>query len=795
MQPSVRIDSLPVDLTLDEAVDAVYGDDLRWIEEKLRASLSVLVECDKQLVPFLYRALRRGLRREVEGNRLRCRLVAGRPRAASTIGTGGATSTSGGAAQSTSGGAPAGGPPAPSAGQAEDESAHGIIGRILEDLGSAVRAAESDSVIVMPHLDLLTTTTRSGLSLEARSAIAWFYENPDVVFLGFSDPTFELPKAVENVYSAKRTVTGIPRDTLRRVITRREARKLGHEELDPFRLYKYVSGLNVVKFRRILEHFHERLDFDPDRPEGADEIYRDIREMTLVGDLEVPRVPWDEIGGYDKVKTRIREEILDLLAAHSSAASVEDKKRIEELIPKGMVFVGPPGTGKTYFAKAIATAIDGTAIVVSGPELKSKWVGESEANLRAAFTRARKSAPSVIIFDEIDSFASVRGLYAGSGVEHSMVNQLLTEMDGFRKEELVFIIGTTNFPDALDPALLRPGRFELVVDIPYPSEDDRRAILKLYLERFALAELTDDEMLEHIVRKTGGYVDVERGTRFSGDHLYAICRALKREEARHLAKAATDDSLGPFVVDKDRIARAIGLKAAGRVEFTAEEERVIATHEAGHALCAALLPRATAVEKISIATGEEDVLGFVLREVRKNRYVVTRGELEADLAVLMGGRVAEELVFGDPSVGAYDDIQKASELARAMVEELGLGRRVGARAFGRPRAGGRDGAVGPSRQHDRTGGLSETMRDQIDREIGIMLKRAYDDARGTLEQAEPALRELADALIEKKQMDRSGLDEILERHGLARTPAGGGKAEGADASSEAPEAESEVSAS
>ena len=130
---------------------------------------------------------------------------------------------------------------------------------------------------------------------------------------------------------------------------------------------------------------------------------------------------------------------------------------IEELIPKGMIFEGPPGTGKTYFAKAIATAIDATAIVVSGPELKSKWVGESEANLRNIFTRARRSAPSIIIFDELDSFAHRRGSYTGSGVEHSMVNQLLTEMDGFRSEELVFIIGTTNFVEALDDALLRPG--------------------------------------------------------------------------------------------------------------------------------------------------------------------------------------------------------------------------------------------------------------------------------------------------------------------------------------------------
>ena len=151
---------------------------------------------------------------------------------------------------------------------------------------------------------------------------------------------------------------------------------------------------------------------------------------------------------------------------------------IEELIPKGMIFWGPPGTGKTLFAKAMAPRIGAAVTVVSGPELKSKWVGESEENLRQIFHKARQSAPSIIVFDELDSFASARGTYTGSGVEHSMVNQLLTEMDGFHKEEMVFVVGTTNFVEILDPALLRPGRFEFHLHIPYPDADARREIIR-----------------------------------------------------------------------------------------------------------------------------------------------------------------------------------------------------------------------------------------------------------------------------------------------------------------------------
>ena len=178
------------------------------------------------------------------------------------------------------------------------------------------------------------------------------------------------------------------------------------------------------------------------------------------------------------MKKRLRAEILDVLAFKDRITEADEITRLEELIPRGMIFWGPPGTGKTLFAKAMATAIGAAITVVSGPELKSKWVGESEDNLRQIFHRARQSAPAIIVFDELDSFAAARGTYQGSGVEHSMVNQLLTEMDGFHREELVFVVGTTNFIEILDPALLRPGRFEFHLHIPYPDADDRREILQ-----------------------------------------------------------------------------------------------------------------------------------------------------------------------------------------------------------------------------------------------------------------------------------------------------------------------------
>src|SRR6202043_3951782 len=195
-----------------------------------------------------------------------------------------------------------------------------------------------------------------------------------------------------------------------------------------------------------------------------------------------------------------RADILDVLARKEQLTNEEQIKGIEELIPKGMIFWGPPGTGKTLFAKALASEIGAAVTVVSGPELKSKWVGESEDNLRQIFHKARQSAPSIIVFDELDSFASARGTYTGSGVEHSMVNQLLTEMDGFHKEELVFVVGTTNFVESLDAALLRPGRFEFHLYIPYPDADDRREILRIYDRKMRL-HMTE-ETLEHAGKRT-----------------------------------------------------------------------------------------------------------------------------------------------------------------------------------------------------------------------------------------------------------------------------------------------------
>src|SRR5579885_2641256 len=481
---------LPQELTPEAAVEAAYAAELAEVASKLQRGLPSLVECDKDLGAYLYLNLRNRLKTV----NLRCLYLDGRPR------------------------------------QEEQQGAMpmGLIGTMIAQLREAVRGAVERRVVVLPHLDLLTTS-QGGLTAEAREVIPLLYENPELVWLGFKDPSFPLPRVIENLFPHRVSLLGIARPRLRHLITQAEARKFGRQ-LNPWALYKYVSGMNAVRLRKLLSTLEG--EYYPTDPRHA---FRQLRQATLQGTLEVPTIDLEtDVGGYAKVKKRLRAEIIDVLALKERSTDAEDIARLEELIPKGMIFWGPPGTGKTMFAKAMAAALGAAITVVSGPGLKRKWVGESEENLRQIFHRARQSAPSIIVFDELDSFASARGTYTGSGVEHSMVNQLLTEMDGFHREEMVFIVGTTNYVEVLDPALLRPGRFEFHLHIPYPSADDRRAILRIYDKKMRLN--MSDEALEYAVRRTGeGYV-TQTGTPFSGDHLNALCRAVARirlREDRH----------------------------------------------------------------------------------------------------------------------------------------------------------------------------------------------------------------------------------------------------------------------
>jgi len=683
---------LPAELSPFAAVDAAYPAELTRCYEALRRRLPVLIECEKELAPFIYKSIRDRLK----ADGARCLYLDGR--AAADL-------------------------PQPPPGT-------GLVGAMIHQIREVVRGAVGERIVVLPHLDILTASGGSGaLGAEAREVIPLLYENPEVLWLGFKDPAFPLPAPIENLFPHREHIIGIPRDRLRYLITQREARKLG-KNFDPYALYKHVSGVNAVRLRRLLAALTGE-----DYPEDPAPAFAQLRRATLTNDVELPAVDLEQdIGGYKDVKERLSAEILSILAAKDRLNDPTQIARIEALIPRGMIFWGPPGTGKTLFAKAMATALGAAVTVVSGPELKSKWVGESEENLRAVFTRARQCAPSVIVFDELDSFASARGTYTGSGVEHSMVNQLLTEMDGFRKEELVFVVGTTNFVESLDPALLRPGRFEFALHIPYPGREDRREILKVHDRRLGL-EMTD-AALDHATRRSSEPVPgPSGGTPYSGDHLQALCRQLARTRLR-------EGVTGPTT--PDHVDRAIE-QYLDLPKLLAAEELVVATHEAGHAVVSLVCKHASPIDRISIRGDIGGALGYVKHADPAHRYVVTYNQLRDSMCTLFGGREAEALLLDDISIGSASDLDYATQIARAMVEQYGD---AGELAVGRW-------------AHHKDQPTSEHARARVDQAIQTILERERARAKQMLEENRALLVALRDLLLEKKVLDRQSFAHLF----------------------------------
>ncbi len=330
MSVSIPEDKLPAELTAFAAVEAAYPQELARITDSLRRGLPVLVEAEKELTPYLYKCVRDRLKKETPPRQFL--YLDGRP---------------------------INDMPPPQPGM-------GLVATILYYLREAVRGAVADRILVLPHLDLLTTSV-GGLTSEAREVIPLLYENPELCFMGFKDPSFPLPKVIENLFPRRESLLGVPRDRLGQLVTQRESRKLSADRsLKPYQLYKSVSGVNAVRMRRLLSTLTGE-----DYPVDVKPAYHQLRQATLVGQLTLPDVDLErDIGGYKKVKERLGKEILDVLALKDMSDDENAMKRIEGLIPRGMIFWGPPGTGKTLFAKAMATALGAAVTIVSGPELK-----------------------------------------------------------------------------------------------------------------------------------------------------------------------------------------------------------------------------------------------------------------------------------------------------------------------------------------------------------------------------------------------------------------------------------------
>jgi cell division protease FtsH len=454
------------------------------------------------------------------------------------------------------------------------------------------------------------------------------------------------------------------------------------------------------------------------------------------------KVTFADVSGIDEAKDEL-EEIIQFL---------RDPKRFTKLggrIPKGVLLVGPPGTGKTLLARAIAGEAGVPFFSISGSDFVEMFVGVGASRVRDLFVQGKKHAPCIIFIDEIDAVGRHRGAGLGGGHDEreQTLNQLLVEMDGFEANEGVILVAATNRPDVLDPALLRPGRFDRRVVVPRPDMKGREGILRVHMRK---VPTSDDVSMEKLARGTPG---------FAGADLENLVN-----EAALLAARRNKDKvdMSDFELAKDKVM--MGAERRSMV-MSLGERRNTAYHEAGHALVAILLPGADPVHKVTIIP-RGMALGITQQLPLDDRYTYTRDYLMTRLAMMFGGRTAEELVFGHMTTGAGDDIEKATELARKMVCEFGMSAELGPMTFGR-----KDDQVflGKDLYHQRD--YSEHTAIEIDREVRRMIQEAYDTARSLLTENMQALHGVAERLLEKEVLDGTEVEAVVIAYREGRLPA------------------------
>ena len=446
------------------------------------------------------------------------------------------------------------------------------------------------------------------------------------------------------------------------------------------------------------------------------------------------KVTFEDVAGIEEAKEEL-QEIVDFLKEPNKF------KRLGGKIPRGCLLVGSPGTGKTLLAKAIAGEAKVPFFTISGSDLVEMFVGVGASRVRDMFTQAKKHAPCILFIDEIDAVGRHRGAGLGGGNDEreQTLNQLLVEMDGFNENEGVIVIAATNRPDVLDPALLRPGRFDRQITVSIPDIKGRTKILGVHLKKVPVG---DDVNVEVLARGTPG---------FSGADLANLVNEAALLAARLNEKYITMKTLEDA---KDKVLMGVERKS---MIISDEQKKLTAYHEGGHALVALHLPGSDPLHKATIIPRGR-ALGVTMRLPEDDRYSVTRDKLEADIAVAMGGRVAEEIIFGHANVttGAQGDIKMATGLAKRMVTQWGLSDKIGPILVGDEREEVFLGHSMGKSQH-----MSERMMEEIDAEVSNFVKKGYATANSILTKNIDQLHRLAEGLIEKESMSGNEIRELL----------------------------------
>ncbi len=449
------------------------------------------------------------------------------------------------------------------------------------------------------------------------------------------------------------------------------------------------------------------------------------------------RVTFADVAGVDEAKAELME-IVDFLK-HPARY-----QRLGGRIPKGVLLIGPPGTGKTLLARAVAGEAGVPFFAISGSEFVEMFVGVGAARVRDLFEQAKRRAPCIVFIDELDAIGKMRAVGGGLAGAHDereqTLNQLLVEMDGFDSSKGVIIMAATNRPEILDPALLRAGRFDRRIVIDKPDVREREQILRVHVRKIRLAPDVD---LRVIAARTPGMVGADLANIVNEAALLAARRGAEAVEMRDFENAI------------DRVL--LGLEKKGRVMSPEEKERV-AYHEIGHALCALWVPHADPVHKVTIIPRTIGALGATLQLPTEDRYLLTKPQLKDRLVVLLGGRAAEELIFGDVSTGAHDDLERATEIARQMVMRFGMSERLGPLTYGRPWTGQFLQASAPVGEERN---FSEHTARMIDEEVQQVVTEAYERARTILREKHAVLHHVARELIRRETLDREELEQLV----------------------------------
>jgi cell division protease FtsH len=449
------------------------------------------------------------------------------------------------------------------------------------------------------------------------------------------------------------------------------------------------------------------------------------------------KVSFADVAGIDEAEEEL-QEVVEFLSNPGKFQKLGGR------IPKGVLLVGPPGTGKTLLARAVAGEAKVPFFSISGSEFVEMFVGVGAARVRDLFSQAAGQAPCIIFIDELDALGKARGMniMGGHDEREQTLNQLLVEMDGFESNKGVIIMAATNRPEILDPALLRPGRFDRQVLVDRPDINGREAILKIHSKNVLLGPEVD---LRKLAGRTPGFVGADLANLIN--------------EAALLAARKDKDKVGPEDFDEaiDRVVA--GLAKKSRV-MNAQEKKIVTFHESGHAIVAESVEHADPVHKISIIPRGIAALGYTQQQPTEDRYLMTRSELLDRLAVLLGGRVAEELVFDETSTGAQNDLQRATDIARSMVTEYGMSDRLGLVSYERVRH-----PMFLPESFTPGKAYSEEKAAQIDEEVTRFVEEAHQRVRKILSERRKVLNDLAHLLSQKESVQGEELRKMLSESG------------------------------